>query len=262
MPVVPVSASPCPEFRPPKTNFTTCVRKWATIVIILSREVAVHKRSGVARKPVVPPAEPCRDQWRRRTLSASPHKDEICPTTKQRLRRNSSPVAGALYHGRGFCSLSRKRSRRLVTTRDRNWAALRGTILSGIPTIPIPSFLHCPVSGPGLFLGAHSRAPDRCLWRARTFLISAVQHLRLARMGFPTSISKSLLKGAVQYGRENTCLVGPGRRSGRKTDSTGCEIGRPRDLGTGVPEDAGATRRSWSRCRAHGKIRCAGVALS
>lgn len=42
-------------------------------------------------------------------------------------------------------------------TRERNWAALRASILSGIPTITIRSFLYCPVSGPGLFLCAHSR---------------------------------------------------------------------------------------------------------
>jgi hypothetical protein len=40
---------------------------------------------------------------------------------------------------------------------ERKWAALRASTLSGIPTIMIPLFLHCPVSAPGLFLGAHSR---------------------------------------------------------------------------------------------------------
>ena len=42
---------------------------------------------------------------------------------------------------------------------ERKWAALRVSTLSGIPTIMIPLFLHCPVSAPGLFLGAHSRRP-------------------------------------------------------------------------------------------------------
>lgn len=44
-------------------------------------------------------------------------------------------------------------------TRERSWAPLRESILSGIPTIMMPPFLDCPVSGPGLFLGAHSRRP-------------------------------------------------------------------------------------------------------
>jgi hypothetical protein len=117
----------------------------------------VYKRSGVARKRVVPPAQLSKGQSLCRALSASPHKDGTWRTTKQHLHRDSSAVAGALYHGRGFCNLSRKWFRRLVTTRERKWAAFRAAILSGIPTITIPSFLQCPVSGPGLFLGARSR---------------------------------------------------------------------------------------------------------
>ncbi len=119
----------------------------------------MHKKSGVASKPVVPPAQPGKGQSLRRALSLSPYKYGTCSTTKQHLRRDSSSVARALYDARETCNLPSKRPGRLVTTRERKWAALRASISSGIPTITIPSCLPCPVSGPGLFLGARSRRP-------------------------------------------------------------------------------------------------------
>lgn len=119
----------------------------------------MRKRSGVARKFVIPPAQPCKGQWLRRTLWASSSKDGTWPTTKPRLRRDRSSVASAPYNARETCSLHSKQSRGLVTTWERKWAALRAPILSGIPTITIPSFPQCPVSGRGLFLGTHGRRP-------------------------------------------------------------------------------------------------------
>ena len=108
---------------------------------------------------MIPPAEPCRGQWPRHTLSVFPHENGTWPTTKLHLRRNSSPVASALYDGRGTCSLHSKRFRRLVMVQERKWAPLRASNLSGIPTIMIPLLLHCSVSAPGLFPGTHSRRP-------------------------------------------------------------------------------------------------------
>jgi hypothetical protein len=169
---------------------------------------------------VVPPAQPSKGQSPRRTLSASPHKDEAWPTTKQHLRRQVNPVANVFHHSWRICSLRRKRSRRLAMRRERKWATLRASILSGIPTITIPSFLHCPVSGPGLFLGAHSRRP-RQMPLARED-IPHISHLTRSTpppgpdgdSQLQISKSLSLLNGAVQYGAcwKNTRLVGP--RSG------------------------------------------------
>ena len=144
----------------------------------------MHKRSGVARKAVVPPAESCRGQWVQRTLSVSTYKNGTWPTTKQHLHRDSTHVAVALYNPQGPCSLNSKQSRRQITTRERTWAALRASILSGIPTITVPSFSQRPVGG--LFLVTHSRRPGE-LPLAREDIpddsfIAHVQHLRLARM--------------------------------------------------------------------------------
>lgn len=74
-------------------------------------------------------------------------------------------------------------------TRNRSRAELLGSVLSGIPSITILSFLRRPIFNQGLFLGARSRhlreiplaredIPDN-------ILIAPVQHLRLARMLSP-----------------------------------------------------------------------------
>jgi hypothetical protein len=118
------------------------------------REAAVHKRSGVGRRPVVQAVQPRRAQALQSASSATLHKDRTWPTTKQHLRHGGNPVASALYHGRAICSLSSKWSGRLVMARECNRAALGAAILSGFPTITTPSFSQCPISGPVPFVGA------------------------------------------------------------------------------------------------------------
>jgi hypothetical protein len=117
----------------------------------------VRNRSGVARKPAVPSAEPGRSRPLWRALSACPHKDGTWLTTKQHLRRNSSPIARTLYDGRNTCRLHSWRALRLATARDGECRALRTAILSGIPNDRIALFLQCPVCALDILLSLHSR---------------------------------------------------------------------------------------------------------
>ena len=191
----------------------------------------MYKRSGVGRKPVAPPVQPRGGQALLRASSATLNKGRTWLTTKQHLRRDGNPVGSALYQGRAICSLSSGWSRRLVMARECNCVALRVAILSGFPTITTPSFSQCPISGPIPFVGAHDRRP-RQMPLARED-IPHISHLvssnTSAWLGCDSQLRSLVFKGGVQYGAcgENTSLVGPGGRSGGKTDSGGCEIGRP-----------------------------------
>ncbi len=117
----------------------------------------MHKRSGVARKAVVPPAQLCEGPSLRRTWSASLHNDGTWLTTHQHLHGGGSSVASALYDVRFTCGRHSKRSRRLAARRERNWVALGAAILSGIPNILIALFLQCSVSARDILPEVHSR---------------------------------------------------------------------------------------------------------
>lgn len=139
----------------------------------------MHKRSGVPSKPVVSPAEPYRGEVLSRVLSASRRKDGTWLTAKQLFCRKCGPVASALYECRETFSLHSKRSRRLVTARDNECAALRAPILSGIPNVRIVLFRQCPVSARSILPAVHRRRaceiplarediPDSIFHRARS----------------------------------------------------------------------------------------------
>ena len=119
----------------------------------------MHKRTGVARKPVVPPAEPGGRQSPSHRLSASAHKDRAWPDTKRFLRRHSSPVASALCHLRANCGLGSMSPRRLVIRQDCNRVALQVAVLSGFPTGATSLFSPCPISGPSPFEATRRRRP-------------------------------------------------------------------------------------------------------
>jgi hypothetical protein len=116
----------------------------------------VHKRSGVPRKPIVSPVEPCRGGVLSRELSPSQRKHWAWVATKGHFRLEFGPVTSTLYEARETCSLHSKRSERLATARDRGCAALRAAILSGIPNIRIALFLQCSGSARDI-LPVHSR---------------------------------------------------------------------------------------------------------
>jgi hypothetical protein len=117
----------------------------------------VHKRSGVPRKPVVSPVEPCRGGVLSRELSPSQRKHWVWVTTKVHFRLECGPVTSVLYEARETCSLHSKRFERLATARDGDCAALRAAILSGIPNVRIALFLQCSVSARDTLLEVHSR---------------------------------------------------------------------------------------------------------
>jgi hypothetical protein len=119
----------------------------------------VHKRSGVARKPVVPPAEPSGRQSPRHRLSASAHKDRTWRATKRFLRRESSPVASALCHLRANCPLGSMSPRRLLIVQLCERVGLQVVVLSGSPTSSTSLFSQCPIFGPSPFVGVHDRRP-------------------------------------------------------------------------------------------------------
>jgi hypothetical protein len=119
----------------------------------------VHKRSGVARKPVVQPAQPSRGQGVRCAFSASLHKDGAFPTTEQHLRPQANRMASGLDHSRGTCSLRSKSSRRPPSTSERDWFGLFASILSGFPNVTIRPFSPCPISGPVSRRGRNDRRP-------------------------------------------------------------------------------------------------------
>ena len=117
----------------------------------------MHKRSGVSRKPVVSPVEPCKGGVLSRELSPSQRKHWAWVTTKVHFHLECGPVTSALYEARETCSLHSKRSERLATGRDGESAALRAAILSDIPNARIALFLQCPVSGRDILVAVHSR---------------------------------------------------------------------------------------------------------
>ena len=117
----------------------------------------MHQRSGVSRKPVVSPVEPCRGGVLSRELSPSQRKQWAWVTTKVHFRLECGLVTSALYESRGTCSLHSKRSERLATARDGECAALRAAILSGIPNVRIALFLQCSVSARDILVAVHSR---------------------------------------------------------------------------------------------------------
>jgi len=117
----------------------------------------VHKRSGVPRKPVVSPVEPCRGGVLSRELSPSQRKHWAWVTTKVHFHLESGRVTSALHEARQTCSLRSKRSERLATARDGECAALRAAILSGIPNARIALFLQCSVSARDILPEVHSR---------------------------------------------------------------------------------------------------------
>jgi hypothetical protein len=118
----------------------------------------VHRRSGVARKPV-PPAQPSWGQSPGHRLAASAHKDRIGPATKQFLRRDSSPVASALRRLRANCRLGSMSPQRLVIVEDCDRVTLQVAVLSGFPISAISLFSQCPVSGPSHFVAPRRRRP-------------------------------------------------------------------------------------------------------
>jgi len=134
----------------------------------------VHKRSGVARKPVVPPAQLSKGQSLWRALSASLHKDGTWRTTKQFLRGDSSLVASALCHLRANCSLGSMSPQRLAIVKHCDRVALQVAVLSGFPTSATSLFSQCPISGPSPFAMARHRRP---------------RHIPLAREDIPDNIS-------------------------------------------------------------------------
>ena len=195
------------------------------------RVATVCKRSGVAKKPV-PPAQPSWGQSPGHRLAASAHKDRTGPATKQFLRRDSSPAASALPDLRANWRLGSKSPQRLVFVKDCDHLTLQVAVLSGFPASPTSFFFQCPVSDPS-HLGAASRRRLKHIPLAPEN-ISHISHLTRSTTprdgdGFSISVPSSLLEGVVQYAKhsEDTCLVGSGRGSCRKTDSIGCEIGRP-----------------------------------
>jgi hypothetical protein len=193
----------------------------------------VHTRSGVSQRPVVKTGQTGRGQAFERRSSATLTKGRTWPSAKQRLRRGGNPVASALYHGRANYRLRWKRSQGPIIAQECYCGALRAAILSGFPTITTLSFSQCPASGPIPFVGRPDRRP-RQIPLARGDIPGISQLMSATPSSGPDVISQlrslsPLLKSVVQYDacRENTCLVGPGRRSGRKADSTRCEISRP-----------------------------------
>jgi hypothetical protein len=106
----------------------------------------VHKRSGVARKSVVQPAQPSRGQGVRCALSASLHKDRAFPTTEQHLRPEENRMASGLDHSRRTWSLRSKGSRRPPSTSERDGFGLFASILSGFPNVTTRPFSPCPMS--------------------------------------------------------------------------------------------------------------------
>jgi hypothetical protein len=117
----------------------------------------VHKRSGVSRKSVVSPVEPCKGGVLSRELSPSQRKQWAWVTTKVPFDLECGPVTSALYEARETCSLHSKRSERLATARDGECAALRAAILSGIPNAKSALFLQCPVSPRDILPEVHRR---------------------------------------------------------------------------------------------------------
>jgi hypothetical protein len=116
----------------------------------------VHKRSGVSRKPVVSPVEPCGGGVLSRELSPSQRKHWVWLTTEGHFRLECGPFTSALYEARETCSLHSKRFERLATARDGECAALRAAILSGIPNIRIALF-QCSVAARNILPEVHSR---------------------------------------------------------------------------------------------------------
>jgi len=108
----------------------------------------VHRRSGIARKPVVPPAGPSGRQSMSHRLSASAHKDRTWPAAKQFLRRQSSPLASALSPLRANCRLGSTSPQRLVIVPHCDCVALQVPVLSAFPTSATSFFSQCPISGP------------------------------------------------------------------------------------------------------------------
>ena len=145
----------------------------------------MHRRSGVARQPVVPPDQPSGRQSPSHRLSASAHKDRTWPATKQFLRRGSGPAPSALCHLRANCSLGSMSRQRLVIVQHCDRVALEATVLSGFPTGTISFFSQCPVSGPSPFAMARHRRP---------------RHIHLARDDIP-HISR-LTRSATPPGAE------------------------------------------------------------
>ena len=117
----------------------------------------MHKRSGVPRKSVVSPVEPCTGGVLSRESSPSQHKHWAWVTTKVHFRLECGLVTSALYESRDTCRLHSKRSERLATARDGECAALRAAILSGIPNVRIALFLQCSVSARDILVAVHSR---------------------------------------------------------------------------------------------------------
>jgi hypothetical protein len=117
----------------------------------------VHNRSGVPRKTVVSPVEPCRGGVLSRELSPSQRKHWVWVTTKVHFRLQCGPLTSALYEARETCSLHSKRSERLATARDGECAALRAAFLSGIPNVRIALFLQRSVSAPDILPEVDSR---------------------------------------------------------------------------------------------------------
>jgi hypothetical protein len=191
----------------------------------------VQTRSGVSRKPVVQPVQPGRGGALERVPSATLHNHSASPARKQPLRPRDTPATSALHHRHAISSQSSMSSRRIVAARECSWVALRAAILSGFPSIKTSSFEQCPFSGPIPSEEPHDRRPRR-MPLAREDIPPFSFH-EFNRSDWPGVIPNfnlwSLHKGAVQYGAysESTCLVGQGGRSGGKTDSARCEIGRP-----------------------------------
>jgi hypothetical protein len=119
----------------------------------------VHRRSGEAKQPAVPPDQPSGRQSPSHRLSASAHKDRTWPATKQFLRRDSGPAPSALCHLRANCSLGSMSPQGLVIVQHCDCVALKATVLSGYPTGTSSFFSQCPVSGPSPFaMARHRRA--------------------------------------------------------------------------------------------------------
>lgn len=119
----------------------------------------MHRRSGVARKPFVPPAQPGGRQSPSHRLSASAHQDRSWPATRQFLRRDSSPVAGALCNPRASCRLGSMSPQRPVIVQHSDRVAFRVAVLSRFPTSTTSCFSQCPISGPSPFVAARHRRP-------------------------------------------------------------------------------------------------------
>jgi hypothetical protein len=146
------------------------------------RVAAVNRRSGVAKTPVVPQAQPGGRPSTSHRLSPSAQKDRTWPATRLFSRRDSSPVASALYHFRANCSLDSMSSQSLVIVQDYDCVVFPVAVLSGLPTSATWFFPQCSISGPSPFVAARRRHNLWCDRMLPTFLISRVQQLRLTRM--------------------------------------------------------------------------------